>query len=107
MEETNLVVEEKEKLNDAVDAIDAVEEKVLEEVENEEASPVKKRNLIKNYFLINKKVKQERNFMAELEKFWKDLVVEEKLLPELQSKGFNMLIHFAKMQYALLDSERA
>ena len=45
--------------------------------------------------------------MTELEEFWKKRVVEEKLLPKLQSKGLNMLIHFAKMQFALLDTEEA
>ena len=43
--------------------------------------------------------------MTELEEFWQKRVIDEKLMPKSQSKGFNMLIHFAKIKYALLEAE--
>ena len=52
---------EKEKVNDVVDVADVVEEGKIEE-----NGPVQKRNLIKNYFIVNQKVKAERNVMIEL-----------------------------------------
>ena len=45
--------------------------------------------------------------MTDLEEFWQKRVIDEKLMPELQLKGFNMLIHFAKIKYALLEAEEA